>query len=299
MSNRPFFSVVIPTFNCAPLLKRALKSVEIQTFSNYEIIIIDNSSTDETKSVVENSNLPRLKFENINNKGIIAKSRNKGIELSKGKWISFLDSDDVWLPRKLEKVERAIKNNKDCIAICHHEWHVVNNKRVAKLIYGPNGEDLYSHLLFKGNCMSTSAVSISKDILIKTNGFSTNQDFVTVEDYEYWIRLSKEGKTVFLDEILGEWHTHKNNYSGNIDIHISSGIAVSEHHLRQYIRDESKNERKIKGPLSRVYANASRGYQKYGKFADSYSYAIKSIRTNFFQLKAWVVLLLTLVRSSR
>ena len=85
MSNRPFFSVVIPTFNCAPLLKRALQSVERQTFSNYEIIIIDNSSTDETKSVVENSNLPRLKFENINNKGIIAKSRNKGIELSKGK----------------------------------------------------------------------------------------------------------------------------------------------------------------------------------------------------------------------
>ena len=201
MSNRPFFSVVIPTFNCAPLLKRALKSVEIQTFSNYEIIIIDNSSTDETKSVVENFNLPRLKFENINNKGVIAKSRNKGIELSKGKWISFLDSDDVWLPRKLEKVERAIKNNKDCIAICHHEWHVVNNKRVAKLIYGPNGEDLYSHLLFKGNCMSTSAVSISKDILIKTDGFSTSQDFVTAEDYEYWIRLSKEGKTIFLDDV--------------------------------------------------------------------------------------------------
>ena len=115
----------------------------------------------------------------------------------RGNGYLFLDSDDVWLPRKLEKVERAIQNNKDCIAICHHEWHVVNNKRVAKLIYGPNGEDLYSHLLFKGNCMSTSAVSISKDILIKTNGFSTNQDFVTVEDYEYWIRLSKRREDSF------------------------------------------------------------------------------------------------------
>ena len=147
--------------------------------------------------------------------------------------------------------------------------------------------------------MSTSAVSISKDILIKTDGFSTSQDFVTAEDYEYWIRLSKEGKTIFLDDILGEWHTHQNNYSSNIDIHISSGIAVSEHHLRQYVGDENKKVKKIEGPLSRVYANASRGYQKHGKFADSYNYAIKSIRINFFQLKAWVVLLLTLFRSSR
>ena len=194
MSNSPFFSVVIPTYNRAFLLKNAIESVVSQTFLDYEIIVVDNSSTDETDFVVKNFNNSNIRLIKINNGGIIALSRNEGIHNSNGKWIAFLDSDDVWLPHKLEKVHAAINNNEDYILFCHNEWHIINGEKVSRLVYGCNGADLYTHLLFKGNCMSTSAVCISKEVALKTKGFSSRKDFVTVEDYEYWIRLSKEGK---------------------------------------------------------------------------------------------------------
>ena len=85
----PFFTVVIPTYNCADYLKRALNSVFSQTYQNFEIIVVDNSSTDHTKDVLRSFNDGRLMVIKVNNNGIIAYSRNKGIENAKGDWIEL------------------------------------------------------------------------------------------------------------------------------------------------------------------------------------------------------------------
>ena len=137
MNTPPFFSVVIPTYNCADFLKRALTSVFVQTYQNFEIIVIDNSSTDNTQKVLKNFSNQKLKVIRVNNKGIIGYSRNKGIDSARGEWIAFLDSDDVWKPEKLEKVRDAIKHNKNVILFCHDEWYVVNGKRKNRSRYGP------------------------------------------------------------------------------------------------------------------------------------------------------------------
>ena len=92
----PLVSVVIPTYNHAYLLKDALHSVICQTYTNIEIIVIDNNSVDDTEEVVLSFLDPRIIFKKINNNGIIAASRNMGILIAKGDYIAFLDSDDIW-----------------------------------------------------------------------------------------------------------------------------------------------------------------------------------------------------------
>ena len=98
---KPFFSVVIPTYNHEVFLEKAVKSVLNQTFSDYEIIIIDNYSDDNTENLIRNLNNKNIKFIKNRNDGIIAKSRNIGIEQSRSEWIAFLDSDDIWWKDRL------------------------------------------------------------------------------------------------------------------------------------------------------------------------------------------------------
>ena len=83
------FSIVIPTYNNANLLQRALNSISLQSFSNYEVIVVDNCSTDNTESVIQRSTIKNLIYKKIKNEGVISKSRNLGIEISKGDWIHF------------------------------------------------------------------------------------------------------------------------------------------------------------------------------------------------------------------
>ena len=109
--NSVFFSVIIPTYNRCDLLKRAINSVLAQSFKKFEIIIIDNYSTDKTHKIVKNFKKKNIKYKKIRNRGIIAKSRNVGMKLAKGEWIAFLDSDDTWTKDKLTNVHKTIINN--------------------------------------------------------------------------------------------------------------------------------------------------------------------------------------------
>ena len=110
MNKDPFFSIVIPTYNQSVFLEKAIESVLLQK-KNYEIIIIDNHSTDNTEKIVKKYERNNLKYFKINNSGVIGKSRNLGIKNAIAPWIAFLDSDDIWHKDKLSSIENFIKNN--------------------------------------------------------------------------------------------------------------------------------------------------------------------------------------------
>ena len=177
MYSFPFFTVVVPTYNCLELLKRALESVFSQTYQDFEIIVVDNSSHDETQNFLLNIDDSRIQIIIVQNNGVIAHSRNKGIENAKGKWIAFLDADDAWKPQKLSIVTESIGKNTDTILFCHDEWLVYKGKMQNRLKYGPSSSDVYERLLFKGNFLSTSAVILLKDVAITSGGFSEREDF--------------------------------------------------------------------------------------------------------------------------
>lgn len=238
-------SVVIPTYNHAHFLGRALQSVVDQTYPNWEAIIIDNHSPDNTDQVIQSFNDPRITTLKIHNNGIIAASRNMGINVARGEWIAFLDSDDLWYPKKLEIAVNALHED-PTIDVCSTDELLVNelngNRRVLE--YGPCSSDLYKDLLVTGNRFSPSSVLVRREFLNRTKiRFRENEDFVTVEDYDLWMLLARAGaKFKCVRSVQGEYYIHATNNSGQIEKHQKSTVNVLRDHVyRQQLFQADKD----------------------------------------------------------
>ena len=160
----PKVSVIIPTYNRAHLVGRAIRSVLNQTYQDFEIIVVDDGSTDNTEEVVKSFNDPRIRYiRHEENKGAAA-ARNTGIKAAKGKFIAFQDSDDEWLPKKLEKQMEAFDNASPKVGVVYTGfWSIEGNvKRYSlnKEIVHKEG-DIHSQIL-QGNFIGTPAAVVKK-----------------------------------------------------------------------------------------------------------------------------------------
>ena len=230
----PLVSVVIPTYNHAHFLGRARQSVIDQTYTNWEAIVIDNHSTDNTDEVMASFADPRITYLKIHNNGVIAASRNAGIRAAKGLWVAFLDSDDLWYPRKLEIV---IDSTRDDLSadVCSTDEIQINMATGVKtpLIYGPYCPNFYRELLLKGNRLSTSATLVRRKFMTKHGLlFRENKEFVTAEDYDFWMLLARAGANFkFISSIQGEYTIHMTNASGRANLHQKSALYVLHDHV--------------------------------------------------------------------
>jgi len=253
MSDNPFFSVVLPNFNHGRYLKDAIDSVLNQDFENWELLIIDNYSTDNSDKVISSYNDLRIHVFKIQNKGIIAKSRNLGIQKAKAKWIAFLDSDDIWYFNKLSTLIGYIDYGYDII--CSNEYrHDLETGNKKPLYYNLKSNNFYQELLVKGNSLSTSSTIVSRDFLNNKKLFFTeNPDFITVEDYDFWMQIAlKNGSFGFCKEFLGEFRIHQSNNSNNFKLHSNNLIRLLKNHVYK-IQDFSKTDKlwdKIKPRLT-------------------------------------------------
>lgn len=145
MSYTPFVSVIIPTFNRARQVQVALTSVLTQTYANFEVIVVDDGSTDETRAAVEqvidqqHSNGKRVRYFFQTNQGQSV-ARNKGIDAALGEWLGFLDSDDVWLPEKLEWQVRAVQKFKTECGACICDARLVDDLGLDTTAFGSSGK---------------------------------------------------------------------------------------------------------------------------------------------------------------
>jgi len=191
MSGNILFSVILPTFKRVNKISKAIDSVINQTYQNWELIIIDNMSNDGTKELVERHHNKKILFYQFDNQGIIAKSRNFGIEKSKGEYLCFLDSDDWWLYEKLESINDVLKDGH--LFIYHN--HLINSpnrflkkrKINSKILTKP----IFSNLINYGPSFATSSVTIKKSVFKKIGYFDTDKKYVAWEDFDAWIKLSK------------------------------------------------------------------------------------------------------------
>lgn len=244
------FSVVIPTYNQAKFLKKSVSSVLSQSINDYEIIIIDNFSNDETEKIVKEFKSDKIIYRKKNNNGVIGVSRNEGIKLSSGRWIAFLDSDDYWYNDRLKLISEFIyrQNEKDSYDVITNDekWISNENKKNRIYKYGPFTKNFYKKLLIEGNCISNSATVVKKDFLIKNNlQFSENKDFVTVEDYDFYLCLALKGaKFKFIHKVLGEHLFHKDSASSFIDKHLIALEKMITFHISEK-QNFSKNKKKL------------------------------------------------------
>ncbi len=231
---KPLVSVVIPTYNHAHFLGRALKSVLAQTYTHWEAIVIDNHSQDNTEEVIGSFQDPRIRILKIHNHGVIAASRNAGISAAHGEWIAFLDSDDLWYPKKLEVVLDEVGKSPSFDVYSTDELLVNEITAGTSLLeYGPYEPDFYEQLLVSGNCLSPSAALVSSGFLTREKiMFRENPEFVTAEDYDLWLLLARSGARFrFIRSLQGEYRIHASNSSGQLERHGLSTCNVLKDHV--------------------------------------------------------------------
>jgi len=244
MDNRffPLISVIIPTYNHGNYLGRALQSVKDQTYTNWELIVIDNHSTDNTDEVIASFYNLQIKYLKIHNNGVIAASRNTGINMAKGEWISFLDSDDMWSKDKLQVCVNYIDDETDLL---YHDMSIIPQQKnffkrkmiKSRQLRPPVLEDL----LVNSNIIINSSVVVRKNLLDKIGGIDESIDMIAAEDYNTWLRISKlTNQFVYLPYKLGFYLIQSQNISKTKDMSVPSYHAVFE-----FLNTLNMNQRKI------------------------------------------------------
>ncbi|MGE5466087.1 MAG: glycosyltransferase family 2 protein [Ignavibacteria bacterium] len=189
----PLVSIVMPTYNRGHCIDRAIASVLDQDFPHWELIIVDNHSTDDTEAVVARFPDPRIRVLKIHNNGVIAASRNMGIRDAGGKYVAFLDSDDWWVGEKLSASVAALELGADVV---YHDLHLITSLP-AKVRAGKRARTwqvrapVFRDLLRRGNALSNSSVVARRELLEKCGGFSEDPQLCMSVDFDGWLRLSR------------------------------------------------------------------------------------------------------------
>jgi glycosyltransferase involved in cell wall biosynthesis len=185
-------SIIIPTYNRANDLKRALKSVVEQTHTYWEAVVVDNHSNDNTDDVVKNFHDPRIKLFKIHNQGLIAASRNLGIQNAAGEYVAFLDSDDWWMPEKLEESVKVLRQGFDVI---YHDLYTVTKAGQKWFWKKTSSRDVkspvFDDLVVSGNALSNSSVVVRKYLLMQSGTLPEDKAMNPCCDYAAWLHLAK------------------------------------------------------------------------------------------------------------
>jgi len=254
--NNPRVSVVIPTYNRAADLQRALNSVLAQTYNDWEILVVDNNSTDDTDEIVSAFNDSRISIHKVNNNGVIAVSRNKGIGEAKGEFIAFLDSDDWWVPEKLEKSVNYLEKGNDLV---YHDLWIVEMGKKTKHTKTVGVRDLtspiFDDLILHGSAIPNSSVVVRTKLLRKINGLSEDIKLIAAEDYDCWLRISIiTDRFTCVPGVLGfYWQGSSNN--SNPERRSVNLIKLQELYIDPFIR-----KHKIEMPIWFLYEQLRSAY---------------------------------------
>lgn len=197
MQMAPLISVIIPTYNRKNLAEMAIRSVLDQTFQDFEVILVDDGSTDATSGLQQMSRKLRYFFQE--NKGVAA-ARNLGISYARGEWLAFLDSDDRWLPRKLEEQLLFHEKSPQLDISQTQEIWIRRGVRVNPMKKHSKPEGSIFEASLSLCLVSPSCVMMRKD-LIETVGLF-DESFPVCEDYELWLRISARFAVGLLDKAL-------------------------------------------------------------------------------------------------
>ncbi|MBY0435306.1 MAG: glycosyltransferase family 2 protein [Cyclobacteriaceae bacterium] len=193
------FSIIVPTYNRASFVKAAVESILHQTYNHFEVIIIDDGSTDNTEETILRlfSHLPKVAYFKQNNSERGA-ARNRGSELAKGKYIMFFDSDDLMMPNHLEEARRFIKHQ-NFPEIFHLNYEVKTPE--GRLIrVGPSSMETANAKLIHGNFLSCNGVILRRDVAL-SNPFNEDRTLAAMEDWELWLRLAVQYQIYMVSKI--------------------------------------------------------------------------------------------------
>ncbi len=292
----PKVSVIIPTYNRADFIEDAVESVLCQTYKDYEIIIVDDGSTDNTKDVLQRFH-NKIRYIYKNNGGV-ASARNTGIKHAQGAYIAYLDSDDLWLPERLKFGVQALDSDKN-IGLFFSDCHRVSNgERDSKTYF--DAYKPYSGFVFKQLYMQdfipTSTVLVRKDCLRLSGMFDGNLPLC--EDYDLWLRISTCFKINYTKMPLAIYRTHSKSISRkDFPVPILRKVLVK---TRMNYKNQIKEfSRAAKRRISMVSCSCGWHLMKNGSYSEAISEAMGALKEDIFNLHGYKLLLLSFLMKIR
>lgn len=259
-------SVIIPTYNRESVLLRAIDSVLAQSYQYYELIVVDDGSTDETEQLLKPLvSSEKIKYFKHQNRGVSA-ARNFGVKQAKGELISFLDSDDEWLPHKLQQQINYFIQNSEAQIVYGEELWIRNGKRVnQKVIHKKSGGMIFQACVQQ--CLiAPSSVMLSKNLFDDMGGF--DESFVVCEDYDLWLKISSIMEIGFIADPLIIKH------GGHLDQLSTKYVAMDFWRLKSLLgilgtrKLNFEDQLIVVDSMKRRGAILMQGYQKHGNIAD-------------------------------
>jgi glycosyltransferase involved in cell wall biosynthesis len=220
----PLISVVIPAYNAERTIPATLLSVLRQTVDDLEVIVVDDGSTDNTFDVVRSYEDPRLRILRQENAGH-AGARNAGIGHTTGKYVAFVDADDLWLPRKLEAQLAFLRGHPDVRALHSAAIHVDDGLRPLFIGQCPDGKNsLIDVLCFRGLPGFMCTPIIERQLLDELGRF--DQSLIILQDWDLAIRLARRGELHSISEPLALYRVHSANQSKTLELHVEPGERI-------------------------------------------------------------------------
>jgi len=319
------FSVIIPCYNSSKTIEKTLDSIFSQHYSNFEVIVINDGSSDDTLNILKQQE-NRIKIINQKNSGV-STARNKGVNHASGDWIAFCDSDDTWHPYKLSICDNVIRKIPECSFIFHDFFVETDGKILAERAthseysFFPifkqwkitipqiltkhriilheladssfNSFDTYYGNAFywkiMGNFVLPSTVIMKRDVFLKENGF--NLKFIHAEDTEFFLRISKNVDFLYIDLPLSGYHRSSESLlSKNMLPTINNGLKSLILHCVEDPEIYEKYKSRVNRSVSRKYANLSYYYLSELLTNEARQNSIKSIKYNSLSFLGWSVL---------
>lgn len=265
----PLITVVLPTYNRTGSLSKSIQSVLDQTYTNFELLVIDDASTDNTREVVSRIDDPRIKYiEHEVNQGPSV-ARNTGIEKANGNIIAFQDSDDEWFPEKLQKQVSAFDTAPSDVGVVYTGmWRIVNDERryIPYTGVAPKEGDISSSIM-RFNFISTQMAAVQKKCFDEVGKFDEKLDALT--DWELWIRIANHYRFKLVNEPLVSAVVQSDSISQDND-----KILEAREHIvnKHYDKFDSK-------ALARNLFYIGHGSMKTGQVRNGRDYLGKAVRT--------------------
>jgi len=303
-------SIIIPTYNYAQYICEAIESVLNQTYKDFEIIVVDDGSTDNTKEVIK-PYLNKIKYIYQQNSGP-SSARNRGIKEAKGEYIAFLDADDIWLPQKLELQIKFMEKEKE-VGLIFSDMILFNEKGIIKNSFlkeklffnklsikplSSTEKVIYDNVfnaLLQENFIPTNTVIVKKECFNKVGFF--DETLFSVEDRDMWLRIGLFYDIGFINFPLVLTRFHETNISANQELALKSRLKVMKKFLN-YSNLPIKSKKIIKQTINKIYFDLGYLYFTCEKFPLSRIYFRRFLKENPFMFKPWIYILLSVLPTS-
>jgi glycosyltransferase involved in cell wall biosynthesis len=254
----PRFSVVIPAYNAAATLPATLESVFAQSYQDYEVIVVDDGSTDSTPSLLASYG-ERLQVVRKPNEGRPAAARNRGVDAARGTYVAFLDADDLWRPEKLER-QLALLDANPRLGLCYTAAALIDQQGapLGEHRCPAEGRGRIYDLLSVRNVMVGSSVVARRQAILDAGGF--DEALTSIENWDLWIRIARDWEVDFVDEPLTVYRKHAGNRSVDPELRRRNIFRILARHHDTGDRSPSARRRRREAYFNAYFLVLGIGY---------------------------------------